>query len=62
MIGFADKVGQRVKGWFTANAEHVTCQFFPQPGAEPLVPGDGYVRLWLTEGFLAKALSLSFNP
>ena len=41
----------------TANAEHVTCQFFPQPGAEPLVPGDGYVRLWLTEGFLAKALS-----
>lgn len=57
MSGFARRVGDRVRRWFAANTEHVTVRFFPEPDAAPLVPGDGYVRLWLAEGFLAKAVS-----
>ncbi|MEV4146527.1 hypothetical protein AB0J40_22870 [Amycolatopsis sp. NPDC049691] len=57
MTEFARRAGERVKAWFSANADHVTLKFYPEPDAEPLVPGDGYVRLWLAEGFLAKAVS-----
>lgn len=57
MAGFANLVGNRVKSWFSAEAEHVTVRFFPEPDAEPLVSGDGYLRLWLSEGFLATAVS-----
>lgn len=57
MSGFARRLGDRVRQWFAANTEHVTLRFFPEPDAEPLVPDDGYVRLWLAEGFLAKAVT-----
>jgi hypothetical protein len=50
-------IRDRVQGWFTANAEHITAEFLPAPGARPAVPGDSYVRLWLAEGFLAKRVS-----
>lgn len=50
-------IGDRVRGWFTANAEHITAEFLPDPDARPAVPGDSYVRLWLAEGFLAKRVS-----
>ncbi|WP_243407634.1 hypothetical protein [Frankia canadensis] len=45
----------RVRGWFEADAEHVTTCFLPEPGSAPIWPGQGYLRLWLAEGFLAKA-------
>jgi hypothetical protein len=46
---------QRVRGWFDANAEHVTVAFLPEPGGAPLPAYQGYVRLFLAEGFLAKS-------
>jgi len=57
MTEFVRRIGDRVKTWFSAQAGHVTLRFFPEPGSEPLVPGDGYVRLWLSEGFLETAVS-----
>lgn len=50
-------IRDRVRGWFTANAGHITAEFLPDPDARPAVPGDSYVRLWLAEGFLAKRVS-----
>ncbi len=46
---------ERVRGWFGADAEHVTTRFLPDPGSLPVWPAQGYVRLWLAEGFLARA-------
>lgn len=43
----------RITRWFNANAEHVTVEFIPD-GA-PIIAYQGYLRLWLAEGFLAKA-------
>ncbi|RKT54382.1 hypothetical protein [Saccharothrix australiensis] len=53
MTGMRD----RVRGWFAANAEHITVEFFPDPDGRPVVAGQGYLRLWLVEGFLAKRVS-----
>ncbi|MFI9389126.1 hypothetical protein [Kutzneria sp. NPDC052558] len=50
-------IKDRVKSWFTANAEHIAATFLPELDARPAVPGDSYVRLWLAEGFLAKRVS-----
>jgi hypothetical protein len=47
----------RMKSWFSANAEHVTVKFFADPDGKPLPAGDGYLRLWLVEGFLAQHVS-----
>jgi hypothetical protein len=49
------RMWQRVRGWFDANASHVTVVFIPDPGAVPLPAYQGYLRLWLAEGFLAKS-------
>jgi hypothetical protein len=51
--GLPRRMWRRVTGWFRQNAEHVTVEFFPQAGHEPLPAYGGYVRLWLVEGFLA---------
>lgn len=45
----------RVTRWFSANAEHVTVEFITVPGAEPVSADGGYLRIWLAEGFLARA-------
>ncbi|MFJ7212854.1 hypothetical protein [Amycolatopsis sp. NPDC098790] len=50
----AATLGERVKGWVSANAEHAVVRFFPDPGGAPLEGGEGYLRLWLVEGFLGK--------
>jgi hypothetical protein len=47
----------RVRGWFDANAEHVTVRFIADPGGAPVYAGQGYLRLWLAEGFLAKSVT-----
>jgi hypothetical protein len=49
-----NRVWQRVASWFQAKAEHVTVEFLPEPGSTPLMPYQGYLRLWLVEGFLTK--------
>jgi hypothetical protein len=46
---------QHVRSWFAKEAEHVTVEFIPLDGAPPIYPEQGYLRLWLNEGFLAKA-------
>ncbi|MDG6103070.1 hypothetical protein Daura_16310 [Dactylosporangium aurantiacum] len=44
-----------VKDWFYTKAGHVTFAFLPDPRGEELDPEQGYVRIWLDEGFLAEA-------
>jgi hypothetical protein len=51
--GLISRVWTRVRNWFSANAEQMTLKFFPDDG-EPIRPYDGYVRLWLSEGYLAQ--------
>ncbi|WP_283133228.1 hypothetical protein [Rhizohabitans arisaemae] len=46
---------QRVSSWFHAQAEHVHVEFLPEAGSEPLAPYEGYLRVFLAEGFLADA-------
>jgi hypothetical protein len=46
---------RRITSWFDANAQHVTVEFIPEPGSAPVAADGGYVRLWLAEGFVAKA-------
>lgn len=50
-----DRHWNRVKAWFADEADHVTVEFFEEPGAEPLEPYRSYLRLWLAEGFLASS-------
>jgi len=45
----------RVSRWFDANAQHVTAEFISEPGGSPVAAYGGYLRIWLAEGFLAKA-------
>ena len=53
---FLGPMWNRVTGWFDANAQHVTVEFIPESGGSPrrclrwLL-----LRIWLSEGFLAKA-------
>ncbi|GAA2333652.1 hypothetical protein [Dactylosporangium salmoneum] len=46
---------QTIKAAFLADAGHATVAFVPDEGAEVLRPDRGYVRVWLVEGYLAKA-------
>jgi hypothetical protein len=46
---------QRVRSWFAKEAEHVTVEFIPLDHAPPIYPEQGYLRLWLNEGFLAQS-------
>jgi hypothetical protein len=57
MAGQVGRMWQRVRGWFDANATHVTVTFIPDPDGAPLAAYQGYLRLWLAEGFLAKAVT-----
>ena len=43
---------QPIKRWWHGHTEHATEAFIPDGDAEPLQPGQGYLRLWLAEGFL----------
>ncbi|MEV8637438.1 hypothetical protein AB0395_37940 [Streptosporangium sp. NPDC051023] len=44
---------QRIESWFHAASEHVTVDFVPDEGAVALAPYEGYLRLFVAEGFLA---------
>lgn len=57
MAGPAGRMWQRVRGWFDANASQVTAVFIPDPGAVPLPAYQGYLRLFLAEGFLARSVT-----
>jgi len=46
---------RRATSWFDANTAHVTREFIPLPGGRPARAYEDYVRIWLAEGFLAKA-------
>jgi hypothetical protein len=47
----------RVRRQFDAQAQHHLRIFFPQEDAVPLAPNDSYVRIWLSELFLAKQVA-----
>jgi len=51
------RMWRRVAGWFVENAEHVTVRFLPDEDGGPVQPYAGYLRLWLTEGFLRRQRS-----
>jgi len=51
---FLRSTWKRVQGWFVANASQSTVVFLPDPGGEAIPAYSGYLRLWLTEGFLAQ--------
>lgn len=51
----AQGMWQRVAEVFARQAEHLTVEFLADPGSEPLYQDQGYVRLWLAEGFLRSA-------
>jgi hypothetical protein len=46
---------KRATSWFDTNAQHVTAEFIPEPGGSAVPAYAGYLRIWLAEGFLAKA-------
>ena len=46
---------KRATSWFDANAQHVTVEFIPDPGGSPVPAYKGYLRIFIAEGFLAKA-------
>ena len=52
---FLSPMWKRATSWFDANAQHVTAEFIPDPGGSPGPAYEGYLRIWLAEGFLAKA-------
>jgi len=45
----------RATGWFDSNAQRVTREFIADPGGSEVAPYSGYLRIFLAEGFLAKA-------
>ncbi|WP_238012356.1 hypothetical protein KZZ52_49145 [Dactylosporangium sp. AC04546] len=54
---FARRMWSMVRDWFAKEASHVTVAFLPDEGAAPVAPGQGYLRLWVSEGFLAQERS-----
>lgn len=55
------RIWTRVANWFVANASHVTLCFLPDQDSQPVQPYNGYLRLWLAEGFLARRRSWGAN-
>ena len=53
----AARLWTRVRRQFDAQAGHQHRVFFPQDDAAPLTPNDSYVRIWLSELFLAKEVA-----
>jgi hypothetical protein len=51
---FAKKMWRRVQSWFVQRSSHATVVFLPDEAGAPLAANDGYLRLWLAEGFLAQ--------
>src|SRR5262245_19461389 len=48
------RLWKRVKDWFDAEATHLHVAFFPEAEAAPLAANDSYVRLSVSELFVAK--------
>jgi hypothetical protein len=46
---------KRATSWFDDNAKHVTAEFIADPGGTSVYAYQGYLRIFLAEGFLAKA-------
>lgn len=49
----AVRLWDRVKEQFVKEAGHVVRVFLPEPDSKPLAPNDSYLRVWLSELFLA---------
>ncbi|HEY3882923.1 MAG TPA: hypothetical protein VGM12_30415 [Trebonia sp.] len=55
--GAASRLWARIRHQVDADAGHLHRQFFPQENAAAMTPNDSYVRVWLSELFLAKEVS-----
>ena len=51
------KLWMRIRRQVEAEADHLHRLFFPQDDAITMTPNDSYVRVWLSELFLAKEVS-----
>src|SRR5438105_13389093 len=51
---FLRRMWQRIQKFVSDNATHVTVKFLPDDSQEPLKPYEGYLRVWLADGFLAQ--------
>ncbi|GGN72562.1 hypothetical protein GCM10010112_41080 [Actinoplanes lobatus] len=49
-----DNLRDRVRHWWSRDAEHMVYHFLPTASAEP-VPRDSYLRLWIGDLFIAEA-------
>ncbi len=51
--GPVGRLWNRVRGQVAARADHLHIKFFPQDGGATMTPDDSYLRVWLSELFLA---------
>ena len=55
--GAVGRLWQRIRRQVDAEAGHLHRLFFPQPDGVTMTPNDSYVRIWLSELFLAKQVA-----
>jgi len=55
--GAVSRLWQRIRKQVTADADHLHELFFPQFDGVTMTADDSYVRIWLSELFLAKEVS-----
>ena len=55
--GAVSRLWQRIRQQFDAEAGHLHRLFFPEDGAVQMIPNDSYVRIWLSEPYLANQVS-----
>src|SRR5260370_13745207 len=55
--GAVSRLWRRIRQQVDADAAHLHQLFFPQDNGVTMTPNDSYVRIWLSELFLAKQVS-----
>lgn len=55
--GAVNRLWQRIRLKFNAEAGHLHRLFFPEDGAVQMTPNDSYVRVWLSELYLAQQVA-----
>jgi hypothetical protein len=55
--GAVGRLWKRIRQQFDAEADHLHRLFFPQDDGVAMTPNDSYLRIWLSELFLAKEVS-----
>ena len=59
--GPVGRLWNRVRGQVAARADHLHIKFFPQDDGATMTPDDSYLRVWLSELFLADQVAWGIN-